>query len=372
MGEEGNYSARSLREHGFIWETPFGTKESEIALSNQGGKWRLRITAASGVPHIHRQGATLALLPRPVRDESRVSHGKPIVLEDRYLLDIQVGLLKVEDGMATVTPAIYTGRSGTAADLDHLVNLQAPDRFARLERLWASMDALPDRVAETVDVHRQYVVGPDLIGLPAERSVRAVVDALEAEDVPWYIPGSDPLDALELLAGITTVIPDLPLPNEAPPDSPEIRRRLEVALRITKSRGKGHANFKKDVQRAYNFTCAFCGFKALNVPGFGRFGNDAAHILPWSQYDLDHVTNGLQLCRPHHWAFDNKILLLRADSGVYRVELNTNLTDGITDQATMGLLLEAVGVIPDERLPKPSERPSPEFIEKLYEGLEGY
>lgn len=370
VGEDGSHNARSLREHGFIWATPWGKKESEIALSNQGGKWRLRRTVA--VPHIHRQAATLALLPRPIRDEERVSHGKPIILENRYLLDIEVGLISVEDGMATVTPTVFTGRSGTATDVEHLINLPANDRFTRMERLWESLDTLPTPVAEAVNVHRQYVVGPETIGRDAERSVGAVIDALEDVDEPWYIPGSDPLDALELLAGITHELPALPMPAEAPQDSPEIRRRLEVALRIVKSRGPGHVNFKKDIQRAYNWTCAFCGFRALNVPGLARFGVDAAHILPWSQYDLDHVTNGLQLCRLHHWAFDNKVLLLRVENGVYRVELNARMTAGITDDATLTCLHAAVGVIPNERLPKHSERPNPEFIMKLYEELEDY
>ena len=369
VGESGGVTARDLREHGFIWDTPFGLKETEIALSNQGAKWRLRRTAS--VPHIHRQAATLGLLPRPVRDERRVSHGQPIVLENRYLLDIAVGLVSVEGGMATVRPEVFTGRSGTAADLAHQLNLSAAERFTRLQRLWDNLEGLPDRLAEAVLAHRQLVVPAAVIGADAERTVRAVIDALEDLDLPDYVPGSDPLDALELLAGLTQAV-ELPVPTEAPPDSPEIRLRLETAWRLQKDRGKSHNDFKKAVQKAYNHTCAFCGFKALKLPGLKPFGVDAAHILPWSTYDLDHVTNGLQLCKRDHWLFDQHVVLLRFSRGVYSVELNPRFAGEITDEDTLKAIDRALGVIPNERLPKPSERPNPEFIEKLYEGLEEY
>lgn len=35
---------------------------------------------------------------------------------------------------------------------------------------------------------------------------------------------------------------------------------------------------------------------------------DAAHLLPWTGFRNDHPTNGLALCKNHHWAMDREIL----------------------------------------------------------------
>ncbi|MFP4157033.1 MAG: HNH endonuclease [Opitutales bacterium] len=35
---------------------------------------------------------------------------------------------------------------------------------------------------------------------------------------------------------------------------------------------------------------------------------DAAHLLPWDRYRNDHPTNGLALCKNHHWAMDRNVI----------------------------------------------------------------
>ena len=42
-------------------------------------------------------------------------------------------------------------------------------------------------------------------------------------------------------------------------------------------------------------------------------GVDAAHILPWSQFDLDATKNGLCLNKQCHWAFDEGLFCLSFD-----------------------------------------------------------
>src|SRR5205085_2536864 len=42
-------------------------------------------------------------------------------------------------------------------------------------------------------------------------------------------------------------------------------------------------------------------------------GVDAAHILPWSRFDLDATTNGLCLNKQCHWAFDEGLFRLSFD-----------------------------------------------------------
>jgi len=371
VGETGGISAIDLMDHGFIWDTPFGPKETEVALSHQGGKRRLRLTKA-GVPHIQRQAAALGLLPKSIRDETRVTHGQPIVLQDGYILDVEVALVTVNDAMAVVRPASFTARSGPANDDAHKVDMDAAERFARLQAVWDQAEVLPEAVGLAVLAHRERVLQDQTIGTAAEKAVAKVIDALTEIGAPGYIPGADPLPALEVLAGLSGEV-ELPDPTEAPVDLPEIRIRIESEYRIAKARGKSHEQFKKAVQKAYDFRCAFCGMRALDIPGLARAGVDAAHILPWGQYDLDVVQNGILLCKRDHWAFDSHVLLLRHDDGKYLVEVNPRYASQITDQETLAALSLAVGVIPDDHLPaKASERPGSSYIEKLYEGLEDY
>lgn len=369
VGEANGVSAMDLMDHGFLWETPFGVRETEVALSNQGGKRRLRLTAP-GVPHIQRQAAALALLPRSIRDESRVTHGQPILLEGGYILDIEVELVSVDSSMAVVRPITFTARSGTASDDQHKVDIDARIRFRRLRSVWKQGGVMPESVALAMMAHRERVLLDNPIGIAAENAVAAVIDALTEVRAPGYIPGGDPLPALEVLAGLSLQV-ELPEPTEAPVDLPEIRIRIESEYRLSRARGASHEAFKKAVQKAYDFRCAFCGMRALDIPGLARAGVDAAHILPWGQYDLDVVQNGMLLCKRDHWAFDAHVLLLRHEAGKYTVEVNPRYAALITDLETRAALGQATGVIPEERLPqRASDRPGAMYIDKLYEGLE--
>ncbi|QFQ29698.2 hypothetical protein EEW87_004185 [Janibacter melonis] len=364
VGNSGGVSAADLMDHRFEWDTPFGVKDSEVMLGPQGGKRRLRITG-NGV-HVQRQAAALALLPRSIRDESKVSHGQPIVLKNGYILDIEVDLVSTDGGAAVVTPTYFIARSGPASQAATRTVIDAKDRLTRLQRVWEADGILPSRIRDTVNGHRTQVINSTAIGIPAEAAVGDVIDALTAYRAPGYLPGADPLPALEVLCGLTDEV-QLPTPDKAPPELPEVKLRLESEFRQRRVRGASHTQFKKAVQRAYGHRCAFCGMLALDIPGLARSGVDAAHILPWGQFDLDVVQNGILLCKRDHWLFDSHVVLLRHDAGRYFVDLNPVYSD-VIDPDTVRALDEATGEIPADHLPaRASERPAPQYIEKLYE-----
>lgn len=65
------------------------------------------------------------------------------------------------------------------------------------------------------------------------------------------------------------------------------------------------------VRELYDFQCAACGLRI-------RIGEDlsfvdAAHIVPFSESYNDHPSNGIALCKNHHWAFDNFLIALGMD-----------------------------------------------------------
>jgi hypothetical protein len=98
-------------------------------------------------------------------------------------------------------------------------------------------------------------------------------------------------------------------------------------------------------------------------------GVDAAHILPWSDFDLDVVANGLCLCKLHHWAFDEGLIGFFENEGLYRVEMLPGVSEAIAQECPafdISLLTANCGVIPMSRLPNDqSDWPSPRFLQLL-------
>jgi putative restriction endonuclease len=58
----------------------------------------------------------------------------------------------------------------------------------------------------------------------------------------------------------------------------------------------------------YDHQCAACGLR-INIPGVqdGTFV-DAAHLIPFAETGNDHPTNGMALCKNHHWAMDRFLI----------------------------------------------------------------
>jgi len=77
------------------------------------------------------------------------------------------------------------------------------------------------------------------------------------------------------------------------------------------------AGFRKTIVEAYDFQCAACGLR-LRIAGLEVSFVDAAHIIPFSQSFNDHPTNGIALCKNHHWAMDRGLIAPSAER-VWRV-----------------------------------------------------
>jgi putative restriction endonuclease len=66
--------------------------------------------------------------------------------------------------------------------------------------------------------------------------------------------------------------------------------------------------FRLQIVPMYGYTCALCKLKVL-LPN-GTTIVEAAHIHAFSKSRNDDITNGMALCRNHHWAFDQGIWTL--------------------------------------------------------------
>jgi len=65
--------------------------------------------------------------------------------------------------------------------------------------------------------------------------------------------------------------------------------------------------FRRRVLEIYDYQCVACGLR-IWMPERELSFVDAAHLVPFSETRNDHPTNGLALCKNHHWALDQRLI----------------------------------------------------------------
>jgi hypothetical protein len=150
------------------------------------------------------------------------------------------------------------------------------------------------------------------------------------------------------------------------------RNRIKF-WRSTALRGAAGVRFSAEVRQAYNHTCLFTGMRLPKTPETGSSGVDAAHILPWAEYDLNSISNALCLSKLCHWAFDAGILKLSFNSSTSRYEIELSPpaiiaeSDGILK---LDGLRDIQGVISTSLLPKDCANwPRPLFLKVYNEAM---
>lgn len=64
--------------------------------------------------------------------------------------------------------------------------------------------------------------------------------------------------------------------------------------------------FRRVIVKIYDSQCAVCGFRIVYPTITSPI--DAAHLIPWSKSKNDHPSNGIALCKLHHWALDARLI----------------------------------------------------------------
>jgi len=215
------------------------------------------------------------------------------------------------------------------------------------------------------------MVSHDGLALIAELQQRLAATAADYD----IIPNQPHTDALPMLESILQIIPlESPLNPQMIPEEDIVLRRRTIARqrRWAGARGGAAVRFRRRVQLAYCFACIVCGLRLPPIGPGGCPGVDCAHILPYSEYDLDDVRNGLCLCKLHRWAFDEVLIHLRWNGECYEVVVPDTAVQRL-QEAGAGIDIAALrggdGTIPDELLPlTAAERPSPQLLNVL-EGI---
>lgn len=351
----------------------FGTLPTGIHLLNQGNKPRLRRIGNSGI-QIQRQIEALLIMPKSIREERLLPGGQPILIAERYLLrriDIQDVELKPPTNPSAATLSIgdidCTNDSGS-----HAIHFDA--RVKDIFKLYDRAAELPPAVASALLAHRDSILSTQRITTDTEKLVENIIKATESSvgdsDIV-LISGEDPVPLLLDLLKIQPSV-EIPLIDEIDPQDIEIRRRVADRWRLQKDRGASSTKFRKDVRHAYRCTCLFCGLTLPASEGIRIPGVDAAHIVPWAQYEADIVGNGLCLCKLHHWAFDQYLLaLIHKPASGYEIVVTSIAEQAFSDNPlVLESLRKIAGPVEQNRLPSdPAHWPRPDLLKKLYEDV---
>lgn len=369
VGGHSGYVASNLEEWGFHLKWPDGVvRDTGLWLDPAtSGKPRLRSLLKPAF-QIGRAVSAMLLLPDPTRSFKATPNGWPIIRQKEYSVT-QIGFAPETEfspavNIVTIVPSwIEVSNQGDSEP----IGVEA--RWNRIVRLYGSASDLPVALASALRLHREIIAGGETVDTSLVSAVRDIMNYLARNPSSNYEGGRDPLSTLERLVGIQvdTDLPTLPPPDEIGEEEPEISARSAEVWRLAKSRGAGGRRFSQLVRDAYKHRCAFCGGKFGGVEGI-RSGIDAAHILAWSKHDLDRVSNGIALCKLHHWAFDAGIMSLAFEGGDYYAR-RTHLARRL-DSDTLDLLGADRTLVSPDRLPNdPNDRPDPKYLNLLYADL---
>lgn len=104
----------------------------------------------------------------------------------------------------------------------------------------------------------------------------------------WFFPE----EKIKLLAMLGLDLCDIALGGESMP---------AVLIEEDVKQGRD-IKFRLQIVPLYHYSCALCSIKMLLPSGIALV--EAAHIHQFAQSKNDDITNGMALCRNHHWAFD--------------------------------------------------------------------
>lgn len=127
-----------------------------------------------------------------------------------------------------------------------------------------------------------------------QRSRKVIRQTLIGGD--WFLP--DERMKLNAILGIEAD-PSMQAGELAPSEEPEEVCRIR------------DIRFRLRIVPLYRYACLLCGTKILLPSGITLV--EAAHIHQFARSRNDDITNGMALCRNHHWAFDQGLWTLGQD-----------------------------------------------------------
>ena len=337
------------------------------------GKPRIRLLDPYADSHVYLILAAILLLPKPKREIGATPGGKLQIYKDNFsVMSIPFDIVELTATEIVISPTqIILSNSS----LDS-VRLDVIERLRIVMACWEASSKQSSALASSVTKHQNAFNSHDVLAvINATKSIRLTTaepdDPLRHITKDLNLPNLDELMWLGVHA--TETEEAMGLGEENLEDLKEAARNRIKVWRQVALRGAAGAKFSTEVRQAYNHTCLFTGMRLPKTPTTGSSGVDAAHILPWAEYNLNVVSNGLCLSKLCHWAFDAGILQLNFDtlSSKYGIALSPA---AVAAESTGLLKLDGLkdiqGVVSNSLLPKDSASwPNPSFLKVYNEAL---
>lgn len=331
------------------------------------GKPRIRLSDPRADSHAYLIITALLLLPKPKREIGATPYGKLQIYKDNFsVLSIPFEVVELGNSELVISPKqlVLSNSSHDAGRLDVI------ERMRIVMACWEAARTSTSHLAIALNRHRSaYHKGNIADLIDSAGAIRLLTQ--ELDDPLRHVVRTLGLSNLEEIMWLgvhsTDLEEALSMGEETLEELREAARNRLKEWRRSALRGSAGAKFSIEVKRAYDHTCLFTGMRLPKTPLTGSSGVDAAHILPWAEYELNSVRNGLCLSKLCHWAFDSGILRLESIGGTYAVRVTESAEDahakGLID---LGSFRSLQGRVSSSLLPKSrSNWPSAEFL-KLY------
>jgi len=342
----------------------YGYKPTGNVLRSRDGKKRVQLLAPTFV-HGARQVEAALLFPKSRRDEYGLPNGQPTIMFERYImrrmnfrrLEVRLDSVQIDFGDLEVCNASQSD------------SIDFEDRMRQVEKLHDEAIKFPSVIRNLLEEHRALLQSDLALSTQAEKIVRDLMSEAERAAPDYnidYVPGTDVMEPLADIMGGPLISEPIPMALISPDDVDIRLREAAKWRRFAAARGPESAAFRRRVRDAYDSTCIVCGIR-LPVNSHCRVpGVDSAHILPWATYDMELTSNGLCLCKMHHWAFDQRLIVITFENGQYSTTLTDRAREAFGSEA-IATLETVTGPIPQSRLPKsPEHWPRPQFLAELY------
>lgn len=357
----------NLYDHQIILELLPGFRlPTNNFVRNTQGKPRIRLLNQFSDFHTYLILAAALLLPKPKREIGATPGGKLQIYKDNFsVVSVPFDVVELRKKEVVIAPTQII-LSNSAFDSQRL---DVIERLRIVMACWDAASMIDSPLSHTLLKHRDAFHSQNI------KEMAAAVEwlrlsTIEADDPLRHItkilnlPNADELMWLGLYA--TESEEAMVMGEENLEELREAAKNRVKVWRQVALRGAAGVKFSNQVREAYNHRCLFTGMRLPKTPATGSSGVDAAHILPWAEYDLNSISNGLCLSKLCHWAFDAGILQLN-----YKVALNRydiQLSESALEADSEGILnlhglKDIQGIVSTSLLPKDkSNWPNPSFL----------
>lgn len=317
--------------------------------------------------------AAAMMLPKP-RRERHETHGTNLLRWEQFIVHtVRIDVVMRADSVL-LCPLTVRLENGANVRLD----INFAERMARVVRVWTAAATPTGALAEAVRAHAAAFTSQTSTQTQLVSSFASLHAALNK-------PEGDMLPMLEAHYGlgaatappvgdISAEVSEEDFSEEVQINPAEARVERVRQWRLAAVRGGSASAFRRKVRDAYNSRCLFSGQRLPRTEATSTPGVDAAHILPWSRFDLDATKNGLCLNKQCHWAFDEGLFRLSFDDTENAYVISIPDPVRLAAQSAnfdIDSFDAIVGVIPVNRLPASQAHwPSKEYLAELNRFLE--